>query len=148
MEKNLISIDVSIDGHTTVTREATEDQWDADDLAHSYHIDGWYITERGPYRIDPEKPVYAVYVNYSTGDSFHRETGLMEVMMVNQNPEMAKRNVEQLEAADKSQSYSVDLFLDDGSTFKQSACFTGYFESLEYAGYEQISAVSKPKSYY
>ena len=92
MEDNLISIDISTTTYTEVTRAADpNEQWDGDDLNHSFSINGWYRTDGGPYRIDPEKPVYGVYVIYSTGNSFHREDGVGEVMMVNQNLEMAKK---------------------------------------------------------
>jgi len=146
MENNLISIDIATTTHTTVTRAADpNERWDGDDLDHSFSIDGWYRTDDGPYRIDPEKPVYAVYVIYSTGDSFHREDGVGEVMMVNQNLEMAEKNVEILNTVT---GFSVDLYLDDGSTFKQSVPFAGYFERLQDVMYEQVTAVSKPKYRY
>lgn len=146
MEDNLISIDIATTTYTEVTRAADpNEQWDGDDLDHSFSIDGWYRTDDGPYRIDPEKPVYAVYVIYSTGDSFHHESGVGEVMMVNQNLEMAEKNVGILNTVTGS---SVDLYLDDGSTFKQSVPFTGYFESLQDVSYKQVMAISKPKHQY
>lgn len=142
MKDNLISIDIATKTYTEVTRAADpNERWDGDGPEHSFSIDGWYRTDNGPYRIDPEKPVYAVYVIYSTSDSFHREDGVGEVMMVNQNLEMAEKNVGILNTVT---GFSVNLYLDDGSTFKQSVPFTGYFERLQDVRYEQVTAVSKP----
>jgi hypothetical protein len=135
---NKISVDVIVDGSCVVTREATESEWDGDDLAYDHEIEGWVQTKDGPYRIDPDKPAWAVYVVYTTGNSFHHKTGVMEVMMVNQVEEMAQKNVEVFKEAEKSGSYYVDLFLDDGTTFQLSNPCFGYHEHVERTGYCEI----------
>lgn len=135
-----ISVNVEVETNTRVTGKGSG-HYDGDDLASDNEIKGWYRSDGGPYSIDPNKKAYAVYVIYSTGDSFHSEHGIMEVMMVNQNFEMVEKNVAILEAA----TGPVDLFLDDGTTFQISVPYGGYFEHLERVDYEPISEVSARK---
>jgi len=135
-----IAVDVALDCRTRVTRHG-KGEWDGDDIQHTYTIKGWYRSSTGPYKIDPDKKAYAVYVVYSTGDSFHSEEGETEVMMVNQSLEMAQKNVAILEQA----MGPVELFLDDGTTFEISVPYGGYFEHLERVDYEPISEVSARK---
>ena len=67
-----------------ITRHAERgERWDGDDLAHSQEIRGYSIHDKNTYgevfplmsEPDINKTYWVVYVNYSTGDSFHHETG-------------------------------------------------------------------------
>ena len=84
---------LKVDYHsdTDITRPSDpDDKWDADDLAHSQSINGYQIhtNSKGSWNFvlnkEPKikQPFYLVYVNYSTGDSFHRETGCIEFVDV------------------------------------------------------------------
>ena len=134
-----ISVDVHVETTTTVTRKGSG-EWDGDDLERFNTIEGWYHCESGPYTIDPDKKVYAVYMTYSTGDSFHHEDGVMEVMMLNHDLEVAKKNVQAIFDASETgneKSY-IKLLSDDGTVVKLSNPAAGYFEHLETVDYEPI----------
>ena len=146
--ENRISVDVHVESETEVTRRRNrKDEWDQDDLRHTNTIQGWHRSDGGPYSVDPDKKAYAVYMVYSTGDSFHTEDGLMEVMMVNQDFEMVKKNIAAIEEACKrdEEKWSIELFTDDGTIVKLSNPAAGYFEHLQYADYEVIDEVRGPR---
>lgn len=143
--ENRISVNVHVDTRTTVTRKG-KGEWDGDDLQYDNIILGWYRSEGGPYSIDPDKKAYAVYMIYSTGDSFHSEDGCIEVMMVNQNFEMVEKNITAIKEANEGDGeWNIKLFTDDGTAVKLSNPAAGYFEHLQYADYEVIDEVRGPR---
>lgn len=140
-----ISVDVHVETHTTVTRKGSG-EWDGDDLSYDNTIKGWYRSSGGPYSVDPDRKAYAVYMVYSTGDSFHSEDGLMEVMMVNQNFEMVEKNIAAIKKANEGDGeWNIELFTDDGTVVKLSNPAAGYFERLQYADYEPIDEARGPR---
>lgn len=138
--EDLVSANVAIDESSKITRKGRE-KADCGDIQHSFEIKGWYRSSGGPYRIDPNRKAYAVCIVYSTGDSYHNEWGLVEVMMVNQNFEMVEKNMAALEQAGKDEASNVELFLDDGTTFQMSTPFC-WSDHLERADYEPIDEIS------
>lgn len=144
MEERL-SVDVWVETYTTVTRHG-KGEWDGDDLQYDNTIKGWYRSSGGPYSIDPSEKAYAVYMVYSTGDSFHTEDGCMEVMMVNQNFEMVEKNIAAIKkACEGDGEWNIELFTDDGTVVKLSNPAAGYFEHLETADYEPIDEARGPR---
>ena len=141
-----ISVNVEVSRSATVTRKGTG-EWDGDDLDHYHDIRGWYREESGPYRIDPSKQAYAVYMVYSTGDSFHHESGIIEVMMVNQDFEKAEQNVEAIKKACESgeEQSSIKLLTDDGTVVRLSNPAAGYFERLQDADCVSIGKTKGPR---
>jgi len=140
-----IAVDVHVETLTTVTREGSG-KCDGDDLSYDNTIHGWYRSSGGPYSVDPDRKAYAVYMVYNTGDSFHSEDGLMEVMMVNQDFDKVEKNIEAIrKACEKEDVWSIDLVTDDGTSMKISNPAAGYFEHLQYADYEVIDEVRGPR---
>ena len=132
-----------------VTREADSDEeYDADDLAHIVDViglqevkDDEYFDIAIPFKLEKDTPYCLVMGVYSTGDSFHQETGVVEYVDVFRTLRAAQTCKDTLEQHDKQyqtdkityeDSLSVKLIRDDNSTYDFYVPWTGYFETLEY----------------
>jgi len=126
------------DTYTEVTREATEDQWDADDLSHSTTYTGFRIVEKDCYKslslpFEPEQGItyYLVYGIYSTGDSFHYEDGCSHVVSLHKDvkeaEDVAAKLVKQYEG---QKDFSTVPLTANGIHFDFYPPWLGYFESL------------------
>ena len=125
-----------------VTRERNpDDQWDRDDTRSEHTMQFISIAREGswntisyPGEVKPGDKVYLLFAVYSTGDSFgHDEDRSVELISVHKDLNCAKYNYKVLEGVDKDNyASSVVLSQDDGSTWKMSPPWCGYFESLSY----------------
>lgn len=95
-----------------------------------------------PYVENPDDPLtdgdklYAIYVVWSTGDSFgHSTRGNTEILCVNKNQDMADRNLEKI----KNAKTMAVLELDNGTTMNcYCGSWEGYFESLDYLDIAEV----------
>jgi hypothetical protein len=135
--------------HTEITREATEDEWDADDSRHTYSFEGTFSLSDNNLSFDfilntpPEmdKDYYLVYVTYSTGDTFHHEEGCMCMVEFLDNCEdaVALRNAlkKDYDAYDSNEysprAYSFEMTLPKSGReiHVSTGTWKGYFESMD-----------------
>lgn len=131
--------------YTSVTRERnSDDEWDADDLSHSTHFVGIQIVEDEKKFFDlvtrfdvvAGRDYYLVVGFYSTGDSFHTETGVFELVELFETYEKAQACEKKLEAHYKDKSKrkskrSVIIETETGDSYEFSPPWLGYFESLD-----------------
>lgn len=153
--------------YTEVTRDADpEDEWDQDDLAHDVSIDGFEVVDKYPdilcpFKIDPDKTYYLVAATYSTGDSFHHETGLKSFVAMFQTEEEAKHACKLIRAHYNIYEYDNNNYFDktkeiekpagyeeyglvvpnNGVNMHVSSDWTGYFESLEAVDVYNVNAL-------
>ena len=121
---------------TEVTREATEDQWDADDIRHDSSIQGARPCSDHEHAdvvvaFEPKQgmEVYLVVVRRSTGDSFHREEGLMEVVAAFSDKRLALWAAESIQIS--GEANRLGFFAEDGGLDTIHVSWSGYFESLD-----------------
>lgn len=120
-----------------------DDEWSRDSYAEDHYILGIKEAKKGAYfdlpLEDGEGPIYLLYAIYDTGDSFGRDEGKFEAVMLHRNLEVAQRNKKLIEEhyrkykEDYSFSdgaFSLKLFTDSGKEFEISVPWTGYFEVL------------------
>lgn len=137
--------------HTDITREATQDEWDADDLMHSHSFDGYSIGDKDWWDFiindyDPNKTYYMVYVLYGTGDTFHHEDNCICMVELFDNAEDANALCHAIEKNDAKNdrvtcdySYNIKVKLPSGRKYETSASsWTGYFECFESANVEAV----------
>lgn len=143
--------------HTEVVREADPDQeWDGDDLAHYYSVEGWTAQNKDSYgttfpmegKIDKNKTYWLVYVIYSTGDSFHRESGCFEAVHVFEDANDADALAEALkkdyENKDDYNYEPLNVNLPSGREIEvYTGTWKGFFESLEGVHVESVRYVKK-----
>jgi hypothetical protein len=142
--------------HTEITREATQPQWDADDTSSTHSIQGFkVVTDKGhytfmvPFKIQPERAYYLVYVLYSTGDSFHNEDGCINFIDMFENEHFANKVRRAIQddynkygkETDNSDKWTITLPNPDGTKYSIHCSWKGYFESLESAHLEIVSEV-------
>ncbi len=153
------NIKVLVNYYTDVTREADpDDEWDADNLAHSTDVlglqevaDDKYFDIAIPFKLEKDTHYFLVMGVYSTGDSFHNETGVIEYVDVFCTLRAAQTCKTALEQNDKhfrrddityEDSLSCKLIRDDNSTYDFYVPWTGYFEYLEYVDIVEVYLVN------
>lgn len=149
---------VHYEQYTEITRERDyEDEWDNDDVAHSVSIFGietptkeeTYTDITVPFKVVSEKNYYLVYVTYSTGDSFHQESGCVEFIDVFETREKAENLAriikDHYQFCDNEQrwndkktkppkgynQFSLEYQNEEGKNLNCHVHWTGYFERLE-----------------
>jgi len=125
-----------------ITREADPDErWDGDDSYTSHSIRGYKVVGKKDYydvalKNDPVEgqPLWLLFVNYDTGNSFQREEGEIEFVDVFSHSIIAVENQRRIQEYLKDQTkdhYTMELRLDTGEKYSYSAtAFIGYFESV------------------
>lgn len=126
------------------TRNASsDDEWDRGDSHTTWSISGAELVsthqyESVPYPGELKKGdvVYAVYVVYSTGDSFgHDSDARLEFISVHKDKAIAERNL----AAIESSQTPLEIHQDNGQAISMGYVpWEGYFESLSYARCEEF----------
>lgn len=130
---------IKYSSYTEVIKKANyDDEWDRDDTSTSHYVDEVSLQPISseycyiPFNVKKGDTIYLVYAIWSTGDSFHRADGeRIDFISVHKTYSNAKRNEDIL-------SHAVDgdgtptIFLDDGTEYKYSPGWFGYFESLDY----------------
>lgn len=127
------------DAIAEVTREATEDQWDYDDTHTSHSVRGISFTLKDyedsldlDYEPIVGKDYYLLWATYSTGDSFHTETGCIVFIDLFKNKEDANECVKTLKQNSTGEYvYSTTLKSGNGKPWTFSIPWNGFFESLE-----------------
>ena len=143
---------VEYESRTDVTRHSDPDErWDGDDLAHSQYINGYSVHDKDVYgetfpmkgKPDLNKTYWLVYVNYSTGDSFHHETGCITFVDVFENANdadaLARILEKDYENKDKYDYKPLNVKLPSGFEKEiYTGTWKGYFERLESVRVEAI----------
>lgn len=153
--KPMFSYEVVDHQTTTVTREATKDQWDVDDTSTHHEIMGIVKTEKNGYGdvassldLAIGESAYLTYVVYSSGDSFHRDAGryLYPVALFDTR-EKAIACATVLERGEPARIKHNLVYLqyhdNDGQVRETcSISWTGYFEHKDYIGVEAVSCLA------
>lgn len=129
---------VDYDRYTYVTREGDpEDRWDRDDTAADITVNGVRLTDRYfdvvlPTTYDPSKPLFLLWANYNTGDSFGHDRNQTEWIDIFQDEQKANEAAATLaKCTDRNYSnYSGTYIRDDGTSCTVHLPWLGYFESL------------------
>jgi len=140
--------------HREVVRQGNpKERYDGDDTITSNSIEGFEIIDPKdswksvdisvPFDIDPYKYYYLVSVIYSTGDSFNHNKGEIEYIEMYEDEDKAiatKKIIENsYKSKDKEDRYGVDILNNSGTSYRISACWVGYFESLEEVRIDRIT---------
>lgn len=132
------------DSITYVTRRGDpNDQWDRDDTAADLRVVGVQVADRYfdvalPTKYDPSKPLYLVWVDYDTGDSFGRDCNRFEAVDIFQDQK--RENSAKLDL-EKGQGYTRKYTRDDGKKIDYHCPWEGYFESLNTIHVEEVRIV-------
>lgn len=122
-----------------VTREATSDEWDRDSTDGRTWVetvsltkpDSWHReTLAVPFKVTAGMDVFAVTAHYSTGDTFGRDGGKMELIDVFLDQEAAAA-CRKAAGTCGEDSMSFKYVRQNGVEIQQSAPWIGYFESLD-----------------
>lgn len=132
------------DSITYVTRRGDpNDQWDRDDTAADLRVVGVQVADRYfdvalPAKYDPSKPLYLVWADYDTGDSFGRDCNRFEAVDIFQDQKRANSAKLDLE---NGQGYTRKYTRDDGKKIDYHCPWEGYFESLNTIHVEEVRIV-------
>lgn len=132
------------DSYTYVTREGDpDDQWDRDSTAAHLSVSGVRIADRYfdtalPKEYDPAKPLFLVWADYDTGDSFGTDANKFEAVDLFQDAEKANRAKDILE---KETGWTIKYQRDDGSTIDYNCPWEGYFETLNRIHVQEVRVV-------
>ena len=133
--KNLTYLKIDYGHSEHVSREADPtDQWDADDVDHTYVIRGMSLgtdksfdfIHEGPLKT----PMYLVTVIYGTGDSFHTETGRCALAALVSTKTDADTVRQAIRANGGADTFTVKLANGRKVQIHPSE-WTGYFETIE-----------------
>jgi hypothetical protein len=138
-----IKVDSRVYSHVTRERRG-DDQWDADDLAHDLTIRGLRVVqerESWDFVVKPpaQETYWLVWYRYSTGDSFHHETGCHAFVHLCKTREDAEFLVKFIEDAGRVKTHSfhdLEVYLPSGDEARVDPRWNGYFESLESADWD------------
>lgn len=101
----------------------------------------------------PVDNLYLLYGIYGTGDSFGRDEGRFEGVMLHRCEKTAEENARRLQehygayreldcrGLPGVEAYGVDLVSDDGQVFRYSPPWIGYFECLDFVEVERVGVV-------
>ncbi len=133
--------------NTEVTREATEEMWDGDDLQHYHTFNGiergsemnWDFILNEP--IEENATYYLIYVLHSAGDSFHSESGCLCMVQFVKDYEDAVAIRNAINNDLKVEGYSIKLTLPKSGKEIQicTSSWKGYFEHLESINIETLT---------
>lgn len=126
-----------------------DDEWSRDSTHEHHDILGIKEVKKGAHfdlpLEDGEGPIYLLYAIYDAGDSFGRDEGQFEAVMLHHNLEVAQRNKALIEEHYKKykpecceEAFSLKLLTDSGEEFQLSVPWTGYFESLTHVEIEEV----------
>lgn len=162
VEQNRTGLYVSVTTHTeNLGGRDPEDRWSADSYSHSNYMNRHAAIvadeDRNTYRwrsgdmivvgaeVKPGDTVYVLWAEYSTGDTFHSESGCYEVIAGFVSEELAEKNAQQARLRRLDQNYSgwnMDIELDDGTMFGYFIPWLGYFERLEQVHVDSVIVVA------
>lgn len=150
-QPKLWGLKINVEQSTEVTREATGDEWDADDLQHAVEIVS--VESCGESHADvvvdfepkPGESAWLVKVVYSTGDSFHHESGLMQVVAAFSTERLAEQALAAIESCKNESVYSIRVFSESDRMQSIHCMWKGYFDSLDSASVEHV-VMAGPKA--
>jgi len=132
------------DVRSEVTREATRDEWDGDDICEHHSISGIeLVPDNGRYRdlevsfkVEEGETYYLVAVYYDTGDSFHREenrVSFIDLFKTYSKAKEAKKVIDEHSGGDDgvdtgSGKWTFGYKNEAGSDVEGHADWVGYFE--------------------
>lgn len=130
------------------TREPNGDEWDSGDTAADISIQGVEFAERYfdvalPQEYDASKPLFLLFANFDTGDSFGRQCNKFDAVDIFQDrgrAEAAQR------ALTDSEEGNASYVRDDGTTIKYCCPWHGYFECLNYLEVEEVAILGHDNS--
>jgi hypothetical protein len=145
--KNEIYLDITSDSYNCGGYDP-EDRWSRDSYSYSWYFNGFTTQKNSSHYslpvkdFDKSKLLFAVYVIYSTGDSFgHDENAQLELIYIGHDGELAhkiKKFIEE-DYDKKRDGYDGDIYkkpsVVDGVEF-WTYPWKGYFESLSYVSVE------------
>ncbi len=132
------------DSYSYVTRPADpNDEWDRDDTAANLLVSGVRIADRYfdtalPSEYDPSKPLYLVWADYDTGDSFGSYCNKFEAIDLFQDEQRANKAMNDLH---KGSGYTRIYTRDDGRKIEYHCPWEGYFESLNCIHVQEVKVV-------
>lgn len=140
-----------------ITREHTESEWDGDDIAHSWDVQGFEVVgEKDSWDfIVNEKPEglwYLVCAFYSTGDTFHHETGEISLVTFTKHRADAEEillaigeDYKRFLNRDKHERRPLKVFLPVSKRVEDiyTGTWKGYFERLESAEVKPLDKAMK-----
>ena len=139
-------------GHSSygeVTREADpSEEYDGNDTYIYWSISGTLIENQSlsadfcaPFQVKPDIDYYAVYVIYSTGDSFSRsENGCIRFVELFETKEKAQKLVNTILMLHSTTEPSSMDYLDENGNKKKCSCeWNGYFESIATCEAKEVS---------
>lgn len=127
------------------------DQWDKADVERTTSINGIIPVQEGYYDVialdDNAEQYYLLYVVYETGDSFHRDSGVVEFVDLHSDYDIAIANANKIRQhyEQDDDKFSVTLTDDAGATFTQHCPWTGFFERVQDIIVEPVRVINKGK---
>lgn len=139
---------VIVDIREYYTREPEEDEWDNGETAADISIQGVEFAERYfdlalPTEYDASKPLFILYANYDTGDSFGRQCNKFEAVDIFQD--RARAEAAQRALTDSPEG-NASYVRDNGTTIQYSCPWHGYFECLNYLEVEEVRILGHDNS--
>ena len=142
--------------YTDVTREATEDRWDADDLAHSVSVEGVCLADKDSsgdlvidFPIEQGGTYYLVSVTHTDGDSFHHETGLVAYVDLFKTKKEADDLAMWIKKKDEGRNNNSKASFEDRMNLRHNGKdyyiyqWSGYFNRLEYVNVDCVHTISR-----
>lgn len=144
-----MNFSIKTSGYTVVTEEADpNDPWDNDNTETHTDVEGLIEVRDGqPYDVciddGPLDGLYLLYVTYTTGDSFHTNTGVFTALTLHRNVGIAHANAQIIQ--NSNYKNTVKLRLDNGNEIQIHSVWTGYFEHLENVTVEPVKVLKALK---
>ena len=153
MKKSEYYIAINHQQYSDITREATRDEWDADDTSTTHSFNGYRIIPTDEKYWDfilpfnpNKKDLYLVNVIYSSGDSFHRDDGCLCMVSLVDNCEDAVKIRDAIKKDNDTKdrhdckSSQLKVKLSNGKV-EDIYCGTwqGYFESVKSVDIETLN---------
>lgn len=140
---------VIVDINEYQTREPNgDDDWDSGDTAADISINGVEFAEHYfdvvlPTEYCGNKPLFLLWANYDTGDSFGRQCNKFEAVDIFQDRSRAEAAQR---ALTDSPEGNASYVRDDGTTIQYSCPWDGYFECLNYLEVEEVAILGHDNS--
>jgi len=134
-----------------------DDKWSRDSTEGNVTVKGIEEVDEKEYSElvlsdGPLDNVYLLWCEYTTGDSFGRDGGQFEAVMLHRNIEAARENARRIRAHNEGEgkgrtpgAFSVTLLTDEGEEFMCHTPWNGYSETLDDVNVEKVLPTYKEK---
>lgn len=146
---------LNYDSYTEVTRQADPNEtYDGDDTQTDWTISDDLVENEStsaefaaPFKVITDKSYYAVYVIYSTGDSFSQDdAGRISFVELFETKTKAQNLVDKIMDENKTKEPLSMTYLDEKDNEKTCSCdWNGYFESIDTCEAKEVSLQSLKK---